>query len=128
MLKVTIRKVGGIVVIRCVGRIVAGEDFCAVRDGIGHSGENRFIVVNLAEVDAIDAAGLGLLVSLHTSPGIAGVELKLMNTSERTRELLTLTRLDSVLEICSPRHAEWLGERTAQPGGRTLLEFEPTGT
>ena len=128
MLKVTIRKVGGIVVIRCVGRIVADEDFCAVRDGIGHSGENRFIVVNLAEVDAIDAAGLGLLVSLHTSPGIAGVELKLMNTSERTRELLTLTRLDSVLEICSPRHAEWLGERTAQPGGRTLLEFEPTGT
>jgi anti-sigma B factor antagonist len=128
MLKVTIRKVGGIVVIRCVGRIVAGEDFCAVRDGIGQSGENRFIVVNLAEVDAIDAAGLGLLVSLHTSPGIAGVELKLMNTSERTRELLTLTRLDSVLEICSPRHAEWLGERTAQPGGRTLLEFEPTGT
>ena len=128
MLKVTIRKVGGIVVIRCVGRIVAGEDFCAVRDGIGHSGENRFIVVNLAEVDAIDAAGLGLLVSLHTSAAIAGVELKLMNTSERTRELLTLTRLDSVLEICSPRHAEWLGERTAQPGGRTLLEFEPTGT
>ena len=128
MLKVTIRKVGGIVVIRCVGRIVAGEDFRAVRDGVGHSEGNRLIVVNLAEVDAIDAAGLGLLVSLHTSPGIAGVELKLMNTSERTRELLTLTRLDSVLEICSPRHAEWLGERTAQPGGRTLLEFEPTGT
>ena len=128
MLKVTIRKVGGIVVIRCVGRIVADEDFCAVRDGIGHSGENRFIVVNLAEVDAIDAAGLGLLVSLHTSAAIAGVELKLMNPSERTRELLTLTRLDSVLEICFPRHAEWLGERAAQPGGRTLLEFEPTGT
>ena len=42
MLKVTVRKVGGIVVIRCVGRIVADEDFCAVRDGIGHSGENLF--------------------------------------------------------------------------------------
>ena len=128
MLKVTIRKVGGIVVIRCVGRIVADEDFCAVRDGIGHSGENRFIVVNLAEVDAIDAAGLGLLVSLHTSAAIAGVELKLMNPSERTRELLTLTRLDSVLEICSRRDAEWLGGRAAQPGGISLLEFEPTGT
>ena len=128
MLKVTIRKVGGIVVIRCVGRIVAGEDFRAVRDGVGHSGGNRLIVVNLAEVDAIDAAGLGLLVSLHTSAGIAGVELKLMNTSERTRELLTLTRLDSVLEICSRRDAEWLGGRAAQPGGRTILEFEPTGT
>jgi anti-anti-sigma factor len=128
MLKVTVRKVGGIVVIRCIGRIVAGEDFRAVRDGVGHSGGNRLIVVNLAEVEAIDAAGLGLLVSLHTSAAIAGVELKLMNPSERTRELLTLTRLDSVLEICSPRDAEWLGERAAQPGGRTLLEFEPTGT
>jgi anti-anti-sigma factor len=125
MLKVTVRKVGGIVVIRCVGRIVAGEDFRAVRDGVGHSEGNRLIVVNLAEVDAIDAAGLGLLVSLHTSAAIAGLELMLMNPSERTRELLTLTRLDSVLEICSPRDAEW---RAAQPGGRTLLEFEPTGT
>ena len=38
MLKVTVRKVGGIVVIRCLGRIVAGEDFRAARDGIGHAG------------------------------------------------------------------------------------------
>ena len=98
-----------------------------MRDGVGAGGESP-IVVDFVELDAIDGAGLRLLVSLHTSAAIAGVELKLMNPSERTRELLTLTRLDSVLEICFPRHAEWLGERAAQPGGRTLLEFEPTGT
>jgi len=66
------------------------------------------IVVDFVELDAIDGAGLRLLVSLHTSAAIAGLELKLMNPSERTRELLTLKTLDSVLEICSPRDTEWL--------------------
>jgi anti-anti-sigma factor len=67
----------------------------------------RLVVLDLAEADAIDAAGLGLLVFLHMSAAIGGMELKLINPTQRTRKLLALTNLDSVLEICSPQDVEW---------------------
>jgi anti-anti-sigma regulatory factor len=80
-------------------------------------------MLDLAEVATIDAAGLGLLMFLNTSASIGGMELKLINPTQRARELLTLTNLDSVLEICSPQDAEWLrsGARRAQ-----AAEAEPT--
>ena len=45
-----------------------------MRDGVGAGGESP-IVVDFVELDAIDGAGLRLLVSLHTSAAIAGLEL-----------------------------------------------------
>ena len=87
--------------------MVAGEDTRALRDGVTHADGERLLVLDLAEVDAIDAAGLGLLVFLHTSASIAGKELKLINPTQRTRKLLALTNLDSVLEICLPQDVEW---------------------
>ena len=53
----------------------------------------------LRGVEAIDAAGLGLLVFLHTLGHAVGFELQVRNPMPRVRELLELTRLDSVLEI-----------------------------
>jgi anti-anti-sigma factor len=93
-------------VFRCAGRVVAGADSRALRDAVMHTAEQRLVVLDLAEVDAIDAAGLGLLVFLHTSASIAG--LKLMSLTERTRRLLALTKLDSVFEECSPQDVAWL--------------------
>jgi anti-anti-sigma factor len=111
MLKVTVRNREEIAVFRCMGRMVAGEDTRALWDGVRHAAGKCLAVLDLAEVDAIDAAGLGLLVFLHTSAAIGGMELKLINPTQRTRKLLALTNLDSVLEICSPQDVEW------QPSG-----------
>ena len=107
MLRVTFRKRGEIAVLRCKGRIVAGQDTRALRDGVKRADGRRLVVLDLAEVDSIDAAGLGFLVSLHKSASIAGMELKLINPTRRTRKLLALTNLDSVLEICLPQDVEW---------------------
>jgi anti-anti-sigma factor len=107
MLRMTVWNKGEIAVFRCMGRMVAGEDARALWDGVRHAAGKRLVVLDLAEVDAIDAAGLGLLVFLHTSASIGGVELKLINPTQRTRKLLALTNLDSVLEICSPQDVEW---------------------
>jgi anti-anti-sigma factor len=107
MLKVTVRNRGEIAVFRCMGRMVAGEDARVLWDGVRHAAGKRLVVLDLAEVDAIDAAGLGLLVFLHTSASIDGMELKLINPTQRVRNLLALTNLDSVLEICSPQDVEW---------------------
>jgi len=94
-------------VFRCLGRMVAGEDTRALWDGARRAARKRHVVLDLAEVDAIDAGGLGLLVFLHTSASVGGMGLKLINPAQRTLKLLALTNLDSVLEICSPHDVEW---------------------
>jgi anti-anti-sigma factor len=57
--------------------------------------EGRRVILDLAEVDAIDAAGIGALVSLQA----AGIYLKLMNPTPQVREILNITKLDSIFEI-----------------------------
>jgi anti-anti-sigma factor len=109
MLKVTVRNRGEIAVFRCMGRMAAGEDTRALWDGVRHADGKRLVVLDLAEVHAIDAAGLGLLVFLHTSASIGEMELKLINPTQRTRKLLALTNLDSVLKY--GRHRMWSGGR-----------------
>jgi anti-anti-sigma regulatory factor len=50
-----------------MGRMVAGEDTRSLWDGVRHADGKRLVVLDLAEVDALDAAGLGLLVFLQAS-------------------------------------------------------------
>lgn len=96
MLNVTVEDLNNVVVLRCAGRIVRGEEtalLCAA--GKQHG---RTVVLDLGRVDAIDAAGIGLLVSLQA----AGIYLKLMNPNQNVRETLKLTHLDSIFEVCGP--------------------------
>jgi hypothetical protein len=49
----------------------------------------------------MDAAGVGILVSLHWWAKTTGARLKLMNLTPRVEDLLQLFNLRSVFEICS---------------------------
>ena len=94
MLSVTVHKFGKAVILRCSGRIVRGEEtriLCAAL-----SRRNEELILDLSRVHAIDAAGIGALVSLQA----AGVYLKIQNPSPRVREILLVTKLDSLIEIC----------------------------
>ena len=55
----------------------------------------RDIIVDLGGVTAIDAAGIGALISLRA----AGTYLRLVDPSETVRQVLRLTNLDSVFDI-----------------------------
>ena len=93
MLKVTVENLGDETVLRCTGRIVRGEETtlsCAVMRE-----QRRSLILDLTEVEAIDAAGIGLLVSLQA----AGIYLTLMNPTKAVRETLRVTNLDSIFEI-----------------------------
>src|SRR6478672_7385165 len=94
MLSVTTRNVDGTVVLRCQGRLVHGEESALLCAAVRHHG--REVVLDLADVTAIDAAGIGALVSLQA----AGVYLKLMNPTEPVLTVLRLTGMDSLFEIC----------------------------
>ena len=106
MLSIRAENVGDAVVLRCVGRIVAGDPTRALRDAVMCQVGKRLVVLDLAEVDTIDAAGLGNFIFLKTLACVAGMDFKLMNVTERVRELLNVTQLDSVFETWLPEDLE----------------------
>ena len=94
MLTVTIEPLGDVVTLRCVGRIVRGQETAILCAAVQQHALH--LVLDLAGVDAIDAAGIGVLVSLQA----AGIYLKLVNPTRQVREVLTVTKLERVFEIC----------------------------
>ena len=94
MLKVTIQKLGGVAILRCQGRIVRRQETTILCAAVQQNG--RDVILDLSKVDAIDAGGLGALVSLRA----AGIYLKLMDPTAQVREILRVTKLDSIFEIC----------------------------
>jgi len=93
-LTVTVQEVGQLAVLGCVGRIVRGEETAILCTAVRQRWPE--VVLDLSRVDAIDAAGIGALLSLQA----AGIYLKLRDPSPRVREILSITKLDSVVEIC----------------------------
>jgi len=105
MLNVTIQHSEDMAVLRCVGRIVAGDEANILRKAVLSQVNSRTVVLDLTRVDAIDGGGMGVLVLLQEWARATEVDLKLMNPTLRVRELFELTNLDSVLEIFSSEDA-----------------------
>ena len=125
MLETDIERKENTTVVRCVGRIVVGEELSKLRDAVRCELDKQTVVLDLRAVDAIDAGGLGLLVFLHTCAHGLGTELKLGARSARVGHALRLTKLNSVLRLCSnaeidsyfaPRFEGEQWERTTSAG------------
>lgn len=65
MLTLTVHNLGDMVILRCTGRIVRGEETAILCAAAQQQGRN--VILDLSGVDAIDAAGIGLLVSLQAA-------------------------------------------------------------
>jgi anti-anti-sigma factor len=100
MLTVTVKDLDDGVVLQCQGRIVRGDETAILCAAVGKRGRN--VTLDLTGVDAIDAAGIGCLVSLQAS----GIYLTLLNPTEQVREVLKVTQLESVFEIRESRATE----------------------
>ena len=72
-LELTTRRVAGITVICCTGRIMLGEESAKLRHVIKEElSESNRIVLDLGGITHIDSTGLGALAGLHTSAVKAG--------------------------------------------------------
>jgi anti-anti-sigma factor len=100
MLRLTIRTLGDATIFRCEGRIVV-PDAETFRIAVVTHPRIRLAVLDLAEIKAIDGAGLGMLVSLREWSKTTGTTLKLMNLNPRVEYLLQLTHLKPLFDICS---------------------------
>jgi anti-sigma B factor antagonist len=56
------------------------------------------VLLNLSNVHYIDSSGLGELVAGYTSIGKAGGELKLLNLTDRVKDLMMITKLLTVFD------------------------------
>jgi anti-sigma B factor antagonist len=98
MLKVRAQKLGHITVLRMQGQIVAGETD-TLRHAVADEYNTGVLILDLARVSRIDAHGLGVLLDLRQSLHAKGIELRLMKVTKLVRQVLEITKLDSVFEF-----------------------------
>jgi len=102
MLKIEREILDDIAIYRCHGAIVRGAEAECLQETVARE-QAEHIVLDLSQVDSIDAAGLGALVYLHHWSRQTGSRIAITHLTERVRGLLELTNLDSILPIESWR-------------------------
>ena len=104
----TNREVDGVSVVTLCGRIVfGGEENSALREKMANliaEGKKR-IVLDMENVDYIDSSGLGTLVAAHMNAKNQGASLRLCHLGQKFSEVLQLTKLTTVFQVCSTEAA-----------------------
>jgi len=101
MLTINVETFKDLVIVRCTGRIVRGENIRTLKTEVISANDTRLIVLDLSEVESIDAAGLSALVSLHHRSRSRGIQLRLVNPSRFVLDVFNRTKLSSVFDISS---------------------------
>lgn len=100
------RDVEGVTILDLKGKIMLGEGTSMLREGVRAClNQSKLVVVNLAEVDYIDSAGLGELVGCHAAAANRGAALSLMKVNDKVHGLLKVTKLYSVFEVFGSEEA-----------------------
>ena len=98
MLKVHTTNTPNLAVLCVQGRIVRGETE-VLRDAVLAQQKVSVVMLDLARVSMIDAGGLSLLLELRQHTESRGIEFRLKNVTKLVRQVLEITRLDTVFDI-----------------------------
>ena len=99
-MKIVERQVSDVSILDLQGKILIGEGDDVLRDAVSKlvdSGKTK-ILLNLADVPYVDSAGLGEIVRCYTTVSRKGGRLKLINLTNKIRDLLSITKLLTVFE------------------------------
>jgi anti-anti-sigma factor len=99
MLKVQIERLRRMVLLHVHGAMIVGGGLDAFQESAVTVSNASVIVIDLAGVSRIDAAGVGVLLKLREQTEAAGQEFRLMNVTTLVRQVLEISRLDSVFEV-----------------------------
>lgn len=93
------RQVGEVTLVTCDGRLVAGEESTAFKEYFDSLlSMSPRIVLQLAGIEFVDSAGLGLLVRYFIRARNMQGGLTIAEVSPRVAEVLRITRLHAVLQ------------------------------
>jgi len=101
-LKMEISSHQGIALIRCFGRLTFGREVQLLRKCV-ESVLSQFsiCVLNLKEIQQIDARGLGTVMGCFERARSLGCLLLIGGASEQVRDLFRITKLTDILEVYS---------------------------
>jgi anti-sigma B factor antagonist len=100
-MKLSFRETKGISVVAITGRVTLGEGATTLRDTLREmmaAGQKR-ILLDLGGLSSLDSAGIGVLVSSFATLTGQGGQLKLLNLTNRVKDLLLVTKLYTVFEV-----------------------------
>jgi anti-sigma B factor antagonist len=95
------RREGDVTVIRCEGRITLGLATNTLRNLMREAldGGAKKLLVDFSGATQLDSTGIGELVGALSLANEKGAELKLAAMPPKIRELLRITRLDTVFDV-----------------------------
>ena len=106
-MKASTRQMGDVTIVDLNGQIKLGEGSSVLRDtvkGLLGKGQKR-ILLNLGGISYIDSSGIGELVSAFTSVRNQGGEMKLLHLTNKTHDLLQITKLYTVFHVLDDEKA-----------------------
>jgi anti-anti-sigma factor len=104
-LKFQVECLQDVAVVNCSGRMVRGTALDEFRRRIEQLERVRVLVLDVSEVDHLDAGGLGTLLLVRRWATRNSVRMKLVNPPVFFRDLLEATHLTSLFEISSLKEA-----------------------
>jgi anti-anti-sigma factor len=104
-LQYQIERLQDVAVVRCSGRMVRGAALDAFRRRIEQLDRLRMLVLDLSDVQQLDAGGLGTLLLVRRWAMQISAKLKLVDPPAYFRRMLETTNLNSVFEISSLKDA-----------------------
>ena len=112
----------GVAIIDLSGNITLGDGNIFLKQTLRSLAEQneKKVLLNLSDVTYIDSSGLGELVAGYTSIGKAGGELKLLNLTDRVKDLMMITKLLTVFDA-------YTDEATAVAAFKTDTDEYTTG-
>lgn len=104
-LQYQVERIEDVAVVRCSGRMVRGAALDGFRRRIEQLDRLRVLVLDLSEIQQIDAGGLGTLLLVRRGATQNSTRLNLVDPPVFFRRLLEATHLSSVFEISSLKDA-----------------------
>ena len=91
----------GITILHLSGKIMGGPEATEINEKINQliDNDNKKIIIDLVNVDWMNSSGLGILIGAVTVLKNSNGCLCLINVSDRIRNLLKITKLDTVFNI-----------------------------
>lgn len=102
LLNINERRVEDVTILDLAGNVILGGGSAALRDAIRRliDEDRRKIVLNFAGIKYMDSSGIGELVGGQVTLNRSEGQLKLINLSREVEEVLALSSLLSVFDVC----------------------------
>jgi anti-anti-sigma factor len=94
------RHCGSVYVVRCAGRIIAGQNSAILEEALKRGlSEFTRLVLNVSDVNYLDSSGMGLIVRFLWHSRTRGGDLRLAGPTPFVIKLLEITKLSAVFLI-----------------------------